>query len=109
MQIHCKFIANFSFFLLLSPLWSLGQDKAEVERQMTQKLATLDLSGLKTNFLLNKGVFTATEIAFFRSKPRNKQGQIVMQTTAEDWQNLYERMIGADLRGNGKGRIPRSA
>ena len=37
-----KFIANFSFFLLPSPFWSLGQDKqkAEAEKQMTQKLAT---------------------------------------------------------------------
>ena len=64
LQIHCKFIAFFSFFLVANSFWSLGQDKekAEAERQMTQKLATFDLSGLKTNFLLNKGVFTTAEI-----------------------------------------------
>ena len=106
MQIHCKFIANFSFFLLLSPFWSLGQDKTEAERQMTQKLATLDLTGLKTDFLLNKGVFTEAEIAYFRTKPRDKNGQVVMATNAEDWQNLYDRIVGADLRGIGKGRVP---
>ncbi|TAH14053.1 MAG: T9SS C-terminal target domain-containing protein [Runella slithyformis] len=29
-----------------------------------------------------------------------------MTTNAEDWQNLYERIVGADLRANGKGRVP---
>ena len=108
MQIHCKFIAFFSFFLIANPFWSLGQnkEKEEAERQIVQKLATLDLSGLKTDFLLNKGVFTEAEIAYFRTKPRDKNGQIAMTTNAEDWQNLYDRIVGADLRGIGKGRVP---
>ncbi|TAE97421.1 MAG: hypothetical protein EAZ80_07460, partial [Runella slithyformis] len=82
--------AFFSFCLATLPFWSLVQtkEKEEAARQVEQKLATLDLSGLKTDFLLNKGVFTESEIAYFRSKPRNKQGQIVMTTNAEDWQNF---------------------
>ena len=103
-----KIIALYSLFFIALPFLSLGQskEKEEAERQMAQKLATLDLSGFKTDFLLNKGVFTESEIAYFRSRPRNKQGQIVMTTNAEDWQNLYERIVGADLRANGKGRVP---
>ena len=89
------------FVLFLSKSYA-QQD--EFDKQTKQKLSTLDLSDLKTNFLLNKGIFTTDEIDEFRKKPRNKYGQIVMYTTAEGWENLYERLIGADMRGNG--RIP---
>ncbi|TAH14054.1 MAG: hypothetical protein EAZ14_04680 [Runella slithyformis] len=53
MQNHCKIIAFFSFFFATLPFWSLGQtkEKEEADRQVAQKLSTLDLSGLKTDFL----------------------------------------------------------
>ena len=92
-----------SLILTLFPFKSYAQQN-EFDKQVAQKLSTLDLSDLKTNFLLNKGIFTTDEIDEFRKKPRNRYGQIVMYTTAEGWENLYERLIGADMRGNG--RIP---
>jgi hypothetical protein len=80
------------------------KSKEEYDQKVADKLATMDLAGVKNGFLLNKGVFDDDEIAYFRNKPRNKQGQVVMNTTAEEWQNLYERLSDADLRTNG--RIP---
>jgi hypothetical protein len=108
LQNHCKIIAfcNLLLFTLPLALSAQNKEKEEANKEMSKKLATLDLSTLKSDFLLNKGVFTETEFAVFRTKPRNKQGQIVMTTTAEEWQNLYERVVGADLRAKGRGRLP---
>ena len=67
-----KIIALHSLFFITLPFLSLGQkeEKEEAERQIAQKLTTLDLSDFKTDFLLNKGVFTESEIAYFRNKLR---------------------------------------
>lgn len=79
--------------------------KAEYEQKVAEQLAKYELKGIRTSILLNKGVFTTDEVGYYRHLPRNNKGQIVRPTSAEEWQNLYERLVGADLREKGK-RIP---
>jgi hypothetical protein len=99
-----KFAALYMAIFCSIQVFGQQKEKEAYQQEVAQKLSMMDLSGIKTNFLLNKGLFDNDEIAHFRNKPRNKQGQVVMNTTAEEWQNLYERLSDTDLRTNG--RIP---
>jgi hypothetical protein len=80
MKKYNQIIGILVFVLFTFSIDILGQqkEKDEADKQVAQKLTTLDLSDLKTNFLLNKGVFTTDEIETFRKPPRNKQGQVLM-------------------------------
>lgn len=102
-------ISSFCFLLLFIFGYTIGYgqllDKAEVDKKLAEKLAEYDLDGIKTSLFLNKSVFTTDEIELYRKLPRNKQGQIVTGTSADEWQSLYQRLIGADLSPGDK-RIP---
>jgi hypothetical protein len=95
----------FAFVYLLTCMPFLLQaqkSKEEYDQKVAAKLATMDLSGVKNGFLLNKGVFSANEIADYRKLPRTPKGDIAQTTTAEEWRNLYQRLITADLRDKEK-------
>lgn len=65
--------------------------KAEYEQKVAEQLARYELKGIRTSLLLNKGVFTTDEVEYYRHLPRNNKGQIVIPTSAYEWQSLYER------------------
>ncbi|SKC15747.1 esterase/lipase family protein [Dyadobacter psychrophilus] len=73
---------------------TFGQD---YERLRQQKLNSLDLSGMDQKLFLNCGVTTKHEINHFKnlSKSDNSNAEPL---SAEEWLNLYDRLIDTDLR-----------
>lgn len=106
LQAFCLLCA---FFVSITDDYAqIGTDekqKAEYEKKAAEELSKYDLRGLKTTILLNKGIFAQPEVDLYRHPPRNSAKQIVIPTTAYEWQSLYERLGTAELRDKGK-RMP---
>ncbi|MEO6281865.1 MAG: T9SS type A sorting domain-containing protein [Dyadobacter sp.] len=87
-----------SIAILFSLPSSLAQTADNYEKQKQEQLSRLDLTGLGKMLLLNNGVISSHEVESFQSL--SKPGHIPSPetVTAEEWQNLYERLIDTDLR-----------
>lgn len=86
----CLFLAS----LLLSFQTILAQDYQTLRQNALDKL---DLSGLGNKLFMNAAVTTRHEIDYLKqiSSGRLSKPEPV---SAEEWQNLYERIVDADLR-----------
>ncbi|MCF0038514.1 T9SS type A sorting domain-containing protein [Dyadobacter fanqingshengii] len=73
---------------------TFGQDYEQLRQQ---KLNSLDLSGLGQRLFLNAGVTTKHEIDHFKNLNKNEK-TLAEPVSAEEWQNLYDRLVDTDLR-----------
>jgi hypothetical protein len=69
----------------------------DYEQLRQQKLNSLDLSGLGERLFLNCGLTTQYEINHFKNLNKNEKSQ-VEPVSAEEWLNLYDRLVDTDLR-----------
>jgi hypothetical protein len=95
-------LCSFLLLLLLSNRIAIAQDY-QVQRQSA--LDKLDLAGLDKTLFLNAAVTTQHEVDYLKNLPNNGQKH-VENVSAEEWHNLYERLIDADLRPANE-RIPK--
>jgi hypothetical protein len=87
-----------SIAILFSLPSSLAQTADNYEKQKQEQLSRLDLTGLGKMLLLNNGVISPHEVASFQSLSKPGHVPSPETVTAEEWQNLYERLIDTDLR-----------
>lgn len=93
----CLFLAS----LLLSCQEILAQDYQTLRQNTLDKL---DLSGLGDKLFMNAAVTTRHEIDYLKQISSGKLSK-PEPVSAEEWHNLYERIVDADLRAN-HARIP---
>lgn len=93
----CLFLAS----LLLSFQTILAQDYQTLRQNALDKL---DLSGLGNKLFMNAAVTTRHEIDHLKQISSGKLSK-PEPVSAEEWHNLYERIVDADLRAN-HARIP---
>ncbi|GGM83142.1 hypothetical protein GCM10010967_13550 [Dyadobacter beijingensis] len=87
---------------LLPCSYILGQDYQTVRQKALDKL---DLTGFKNVLFMNAAVTTPHEIAYLKSVSKGL-ANAPTPVSVEEWHNLYQRLLDADLRDHDK-HIPR--
>lgn len=96
---HLAAFARRGYYCLLPALLfvfsiTLGQDYEQLRQQ---RLNSLDLSGLGNKLFLNAGVTNQNEINHFKNLNKTTDSH-VEPVSAEEWENLYDRLVDTDLR-----------
>jgi hypothetical protein len=87
-------LCGFLLALVCAFSFSYAQDFQQVRQAQISKL---DLSGVKNTLFLNAGLTTQHEVNYL--KELSKRNSLSPEkVSSEEWQNLYERLNGADFR-----------
>lgn len=87
-------LCGFLLALLCAFSFSNAQDFQQARQAQISKL---DLSGIRNTLFLNAGITTQHEADYL--KERSKSNSLSPEkVSSEEWQNLYERLDGADFR-----------
>lgn len=84
-------------FLLLSHCVVSTVSAQDYDQLRDIRLKALDLSGLGKTLFLNAGITNQREVDYFKGLS-NSQLERPERVTSDEWQNLYERLMDADLR-----------
>ncbi|NIJ53074.1 T9SS type A sorting domain-containing protein [Dyadobacter arcticus] len=72
----------------------------DFQQQRQNQIDRLDVTGLEKTLLLNAGLTNEIESNYFKERSTSNF-PTSEKVTAEEWRNLYERLIYADLRTEG--------